>query len=303
MSINYSPSNNSDNFTASGVTSTQGIADSAGPQTAVNQSDPSAVRLAGAGLVSGASNALQDIAGRVFNFDFKAANGTPLAPEVDWRVRISMQPAAASLFYSNPNNPIMYPLVATNGLVFPYTPTVAMTHTARYGSSALTHSNYQSYFYEGSEVQSITISGEFTVQNIAEGQYLMAAIQYMRACTKMFFGGSALAGTPPPMVFLDGYGPAYLPHVPCVVTNFTHTMPSDVDYIDIPVGVSLQNVSGNQIVASNFAARTRMPTMSTLSITLQPVYSRNNIAKNFTLEKFNAGALVEGSTSNKGGFL
>lgn len=300
MSVNY-PNNNT--IEPSGVSTGSQFTGPMGPQTAVDQSNPSAMRLAGSGLVSGATNALQDIAGKVFNFDFKAANGTPLAPEVDWRVRISMQPATASIFYNNPRNPIMYPLVATSGLVFPYTPAVTVTHNARYGTTPLTHSNYQSVFYEGSEVQAITISGEFTVQNIAEGQYLMAAIQYMRACTKMFFGGSELAGTPPPMVFLDGYGPAYLPHVPCVVTNFTHTMPADVDYVEIPVGVSLQNIAGNQVATDNFAARTRLPTMSTLSITLQPIYSRNNIANNFTLEKFNAGALVESSTSTKGGFL
>ncbi len=302
MAINYT-STNTDNYLSNGSTATAGFVGPPSPQTAVNTSDPSAVRLAGSGLVSGAANALQDIAGKVFNFDFKAANGTPLAPEVDWRVRIGMQPSTSTLFYNNPNNPIMYPLVATNGLIFPYTPSVTLTHNARYGSSALTHSNYQSYFYEGSDVQAITISGDFTIQNIAEGQYLMAAIQYMRACTKMFFGGSALAGTPPPMVFLDGYGPAYLPHVPCVVTSFTHTMPADVDYVDIPVGISLQNTVGNQIIASNFGARTRLPTMSTLTVTLQPVYSRNNIASNFTLEKFNAGALIESSTATRGGFL
>lgn len=299
MSINYS-SSNTDNYLPNGSTGTSGATP---PLAAADSSNPSSIRLAASGLANGASNAWNDIAGKVFNFDFKAANGTPLGLEVDWRLRVSMQPASASLFYNNPNNPIMYPLSATSGLVFPYTPSVTLTHAARYGSSALTHANYQSHFYEGSEVQSITISGEFTVQNIAEGQYLMAAIQYMRACTKMFFGGSALAGTPPPMVFLDGYGPAYLPHVPCVVTSFSHTMPSDVDYVDIPVGVSLQNIAGNQITPNNFAARTRLPTMSTLSITLQPVYSRNNIAKNFTLEAFNAGALVRSSTDTSGGFL
>lgn len=302
MSINYA-SSNTDNYLSNGSTSTSGFVGPPAPQTAVNQSDPSAARLASSGLASGAMNALQDIAGRVFNFDFKAANGTPLALEVDWRVRISMQPATASMFYNNPNNPIMYPLVATSGLIFPYTPSVNIVHNARYGTSPLTHSNYASYFYEGSEVQAITITGDFSVQNIEEGQYLMAAIQYMRSCTKMFFGGSLLAGTPPPMVFLDGYGPAYLPHVPCVVTSFSHTMPGDVDYIDIPVGVSLQNIAGNQIVANNFAARTRLPTMSTLSVTLQPIYSRTNVAKNFTLEKFNAGALIQNSTAPTGGFL
>ena len=54
---------------------------------------------------------------------------------------------------------------------------------------------------------------------------------------------------------------------------------------------------------NQFGARTRMPTMSTISVTLQPVYSRNNIARNFTLEGFSAGALMQGSTSPVGGFI
>jgi hypothetical protein len=296
-------SQNSSNFLADGSTSTSGFAGPTGPAAAVNPTDASSVRLFSSGLSNGAETTLKDIAGRVFNFNFQAANGTPLAPEVDWRVRVSMQTPTAALFYANPNNTIMYPLVATNGLIFPYTPTVSVTHSARYGTSQLTHANYSSYFYEGSEVQAITISGDFTVQNIAEGQYLMAAIQFMRACTKMFFGGTTLAGTPPPMVFLDGYGATYLPHVPCVVTSFNHTMPAEVDYIEVPVGINVASMIGNQAAATNFGVKTRLPVNSSLSITLQPIYSRNNIARNFTLESFNAGALIQGSTSPQGGFL
>lgn len=276
---------------------------SSGAAASPSYYDASTARRATAGLAAGGLNALQDTAGRAFNFDFVGANGTPLAPEVDWRVRISMQPTTASLFYNNFANPVMAPLSATSGVVFPYTPTLSISHAARYGTSQLTHSNYSSYFYEGSEVQAITIAGEFTVQNIAEGQYLMATVQFFRACTKMFFGQSQFAGTPPPMVFLDGYGPAYLPHVPCVVTSFNHNMPGDVDYVDIPVGANLNNVAGNMFTVNQFGARTRMPTMSTISVTLQPVYSRNNIARNFTLEGFSAGALMQGSTSPIGGFI
>ena len=244
-------------------------------------------------MASGAASVFQDIAGRVFNFDWMGANGTPLNPEADWRVRISMRPATAALFYESQSNAIMYPLSQTKGVIFPYTPTMSVTHSARYGATALTHSNYASYFYEGSEVQSIQLSGEFTVQNVEDGQYLMAAIQFFRACTKMFFGNSPLAGTPPPMVFLSGFGDAYLPNVPCVITSFSHTMPADVDYVKIPVGASLDNVVGNQINTNMAGSATRLPTMSTIALTLQPIYSRRNVADNFTLEKFSAGALVD----------
>jgi len=223
--------------------------------------------------------------------------------ESDWRVRISMQNTLASIFYNNPNNLILYPLSQTKGLVFPYTPSVTISHTARYNPQQLTHSNYNSYFYEGSEVGGITITAEFTVQNVNEGQYLMAAIQFMRATTKMFYGNSDFAGTPPPMVFLNGYGPAYLPNVPCVVTSFSHTMPADVDYVDIPVATVLNSSAGSQINQSSAGVLTRLPTSSQLTISLQPVYSRTNIYDNFTLEKYAAGLLMQGAGNQLGGFV
>ena len=288
--LQSNPSANSNNVTPDGIGQSAGTAQAAqvnAPATA------SAARLSGAGLASGAVSVFQDIRGRVFNFDFMGANGLPLAPEADWRVRISMRPATAALFYTNQSNAIMYPLSQTGGVIFPYTPTMTVAHAARYGTTPLTHSNYTSYFYEGSEVQSIQLNGDFTVQNVQEGQYLMAVIQFFRSCTKMFFGNSPLAGTPPPMVFLSGFGNAYLPNVPCVVTNFSHTMPGDVDYVKTPVGASLDNVAGNQINTNMAGRATMLPTMSTISVTLQPIYSRRNVADNFTLEKFSAGALID----------
>ena len=297
-----SPAQNSTNYTADGVSqqayNPSGM-DSPAPPSPDN---PSAARLFGSGLVSGAVNALAGTAGKVFNFDFLGTNGTPLPMEQDWRVRVSMQPALASVFYNNQNNLIMYPLSQTKGLVFPYTPSITIGHAARYGTSQLTHSNYTSYFYEGSEVNSIRIQADFTVQNIDEGQYLMAGIHFMRATTKMFYGQSQLAGTPPPMVFLNGYGPAYLPNVPCVVQSFEHTMPADVDYIDIPVATMVSSSAGSAIPASS-GVLTRLPTMSSMSITLQPVYSRANIYDNFTLEKYAQGLLMQGAGNNIGGFL
>jgi hypothetical protein len=259
----------------------------------VAANDPSSARLAASLITRGAVAAAQSVAGQVFNLNFLSTTGSAIPTEADWRVRISMAPATASLFY-NQSNPIMGPLYQTNGVIFPYTPSLSISHGARWNSTQLTHSNYASYFYEGSEINSFSINGEFTVQNIQEGQYLMAAIHFFRSCTKMFFGQSALAGTPPPVVYLDGYGKAYLPKVPCVVTAFNHTMPADVDYINVPIGISLDqsNIAGQIFNLTGAAVPQRLPTTSTISVTLQPIYSRNNIQNNFTLEKFAAGALI-----------
>ena len=241
------------------------------------------------------------------NYVTQTGNRKQKAPE-DWRVKVSLAPKS-ELFYKSSNPGIMASLIQTQGAIFPYTPDVSITHTARYAESKLTHSNYAAYFYEGSEVAAITIKGDFTVQTVDEGQYLLAVITFFRSCTKMFFGtqAQALAGSPPPMVFLSGYGKFYLPNVPCVLTSFQHTMPADCDYIDVvesssqlnPSGVVPQGSMWKSQSALFSTAITRVPVMSSVSISLQPVYSRKAIHENFNLEKFASGELL----STKGGFI
>lgn len=231
----------------------------------------------------------------------------------DWRVRVSLAPNS-TYFYNDPSNNLLSPLVteasvtgnpassaigilnrmfgpngqARVGVVFPYTPTLTMQHSANYNAQKLAHNNYTQYFYENSEVSSITISGEFTVQNVNEGQYLLATIYFFRSVTKMFFGADSMAGNPPPIVYLNGYGQYYLPNVSCVVTNFTHTMPDGVDYMDIPEpGIGYNPYTQNPVLNS-----TRLPTTSTLSITLQPVISRLAQSQGFNLNDFSRGALI-----------
>jgi hypothetical protein len=173
-------------------------------------------------------------------------------------------------------------------VVFPYTPQITVAHTANYTPQKLTHSNYAQYFYDNSEVGAITLTTDFTVQNVSEGQYLLAAIYFFRSCTKMFFGAGPNAGNPPPIVYLNGYGQYYLPNVPCVVTSFSHTMPSDVDYMDIPEPSAT-------LVPQTLYPRlnsTRLPTTSNMTLTLQPVYSRLAQSQGFSLEDFARGGLI-----------
>jgi hypothetical protein len=222
-----------------------------------------------------------------------------------------------------------------------------MGHSANYSSQSLTHSNYPAQFYTGSEVNDIQISGDFTVQSPEEGQYLMAVVYFFRSATKMFFGSGENIGNPPPIVFLDGYGSHYFPHVPCVITNFSHILASDVDYINVPVTTSILEetqveaagpnsgpslyddgkgglTSDLSAVAPNFGSKkaalnpnntytqqqfkritssTRVPTSSTISITLRTVYSRKNLHDRFDLNKFAQGELLANKDKGYGGFI
>ena len=238
--------------------------------------------IADAGAIRRNSSGLGNSVGNMStNAQWQSSNGSPQnagAAGNDWRLRVSVAPNSGIL-YNDPHNSMLSPLNSHQGVIFPITPTINVTHTARYGSSPLTHSNYSAQFYEGSEVGEIQINGEFPIQNNAEGMYLLAAIYFFRAATKMFWGTDTLAGTPPPLLYLDGYGSHYFPHVPCVLKSFTHSLPPDVDYIECS--------------ASDTSATTRLPTNSQIQISLQPVYSRTKVSK-FSTTDFANGKMLGG---------
>jgi len=304
--------------------------------------DPTNARLQTSGLKPGGANSDKPVSPSVAFQSTRGPAGSAKSSENDWRVRVSLADNS-NIFYRDPSgtNAVMAPLIPTNGVIFPYTPQINISHAANYTQATPTHSNYPIQFYNNSEVQDIQISGEFTVQSVEEGRYLMAAIYFFRSATKMFFGQGSNVGNPPPIVFLDGYGSHYFPHVPCVVSNFTHTLGNDVDYIQIPIttttlqDVDVQadnlNVGSVQLTAEeqqyvpsllrsnppadfpnqqlnrtqfqNITTNTRVPTNSTISIMLRPVYSRSNLHNRFDLNKFASGLLLQDRNKGYGGFI
>lgn len=267
-------------------------------------------RLASAGLLPGARRAQPK--NNESNVTVTNINTAELKKS-NWKVSIKISDNNP-IFYQSGNSGILQALKSTNGVVFPYTPQIQVNHQAMYSPQRFTHSNYTHMAYEGSEVQNIQISGDFTAQNSREATYVLACIYFFRAATKMFFGQSEKAGNPPPLVYLNGYGEHYFPNVPCVITRFSHTMPNDVDYIEtdvidvsLPNGVNSngQNVgmmqNGRRInpetgLAYNSSAfknkATRIPTVSQISVDLQPVYSKSRLTE-FNLADFAAGRLID----------
>jgi len=152
----------------------------------------------------------------------------------DWRVRLHLGKKANYLYKDSEQmqaGSILAPLVATDGIIFPYTPQISVQYNADYSNYDLVHSNYRGYFYKGSQVQNIILTATFTANDIPEANYLLASLHFLRSCTKMFYGQDVKRGMPPPIVFLTGLGEYQFNNHPCAITQVNYNMPNDVDYI------------------------------------------------------------------------
>lgn len=179
-------------------------------------------------------NTNQGLPGEVNNTRAQATlqDTTNFEQKADWRVRLSLSPGAYYL-YKDESNELLAPLRSTDGIVFPYTPTVNITYGANYQSVAPVHSNYKIFQYENSFVDSVSITCDFTAQDTEEARYLLAVIHFLRSVTKMFYGQDfdPKPGTPPPLCYLFGLGEFQFNAHPLAITNFTYSLPNDVDYI------------------------------------------------------------------------
>jgi len=161
--------------------------------------------------------------------EMREASGVKNA-DGDWRVKLRLAPQATYL-YKDPQPGILAPLAITDGIIFPYTPTIDVQYRAEYTNYSPTHSNYMHYFYKGSSVQTVQLQAEFTAQDTVEAEYLLACIHFLKSCSKMFYGQDAQRGSPPPLVYLSGLGEYQFNEAPCAITEFNYNLPSDVNYI------------------------------------------------------------------------
>ena len=153
----------------------------------------------------------------------------------DWRVRLQLAPSANYLYKAGKDGidaGILKPLYDTDGVIFPYTPSIETSYNANYEMYDLTHSNFRGYFYKNSRVNDINIRATFTAQDTQEAAYLLAVIHFFRSVTKMFYGAKDdYRGAPPPLTYLSGLGEYQFNQHPCVVSQFNYSLPPDVDYI------------------------------------------------------------------------
>lgn len=232
------------------------------------------------GLPTGAESAV-----KVFNIGTWRANDT-----TDWRVRLSVPPLPG---FDSSN--ILSPLYeSNNSMVWPLTPQVMINHSASYTNLNPAHTNYAYPVYQNSQIEDITITGDFPVESQADGRYWIAAVHFLRSVTKMFYGsGSSFRGTPPPILRLNGYGDFVFKDLPVVVKLFTMDLPNGVDYIKVPINGPVD--ANSEITTSGNMAY--VPTLSMMSVTLGVAYSRDD-TRQFSLDKF-----VRGDYISQGKFI
>ena len=198
---------------------------------------------------------------------------------------------------------LLTPLIGSgNKVIFPYTPTVLVGHSANYNPMQPIHTNYPYYAYENSRVDQITITADMFVQNEAEAQYWIAMVHFFKTVTKMNYGKTDPdRGLPPPVCRLNGYGSYTFNNVPVLITNFQFDLKKDIDYISCKLsGATTDTFSGigPRQASQDVSGLAWAPTESLLTVGLVPQYSRTKQTQ-FNLKKF-----VKGEHSlGKDGFI
>tara|TARA_B110000503_G_scaffold143116_1_gene242661 strand:- start:32756 stop:33700 length:945 start_codon:yes stop_codon:yes gene_type:complete len=201
---------------------------------------------------------------------------TSLINTNDWRVSISVP----SVFKPSA---ILQPLFESdNKMIFPFTPSILIGHSANYSPIQPTHTNFPFQAYENSQVDAFTITGEFFNENEEDARYWIACLHFLRSVTKMFYGESSPIGNPPPIVRLNGYGNHVLNNIPVVITNFTTDLSADVDYIECVVDGQVDYV----------------PVQSSMTVQCTPNYARRSVSR-FSLNSYVGG----GHTGGPEGFV
>jgi hypothetical protein len=240
------------------------------------------------------------------------------------RVRLRPKPDAIATIYGAGG--LLAPLRETNGMVFPYQPTITYSQDVNYTTIDMVHTNQEFYAYTRTNAVKMTVSGQFTVQNQTEGVYSMACIHFLRTVTKMWFGQGARAGTPPPVLLFDAYGTYMFNQLPVIVTNFSIGLTNDVDYVAVDLANTSAPGNSNKLFDEVGSLLTRTPQINAfersqnltyyntttqrknltssagyvwlpavftidVSITVQNTPSR---LRQFDLDKFKTGALLRG---------
>lgn len=197
----------------------------------------------------------------------------------------------------DPSN-LLFPLWSTNGVLFPYTPSLSSGNTAEYDTHPFIHSNYGYNAYIRSYPKPLSLTAEFTAQTNDEALYLLAVLQFFRSVTKSYFGINPYnkAGTPPPTLLFNYLGDYQYNNTPVIVKDFSFTYPADIDYVAV-------DTTNNRLYSSNVGVSlpkgqnmgfTYVPTHLNITLEMDFQYVPIDLRNNFNLDLFRQGKLLKG---------
>lgn len=214
------------------------------------------------------------------------------------RVRLRPKPDAMQQILGS--SPLLSFIRTTNGMVWPYQPTISYQQDVDYQQVNMVHTNQEFYAYTKTNAVKLTVDGEFTVQNQTEGRYVLACLHFLRTVTKMWFGQGSNLGTPPPILYFDAFGQYMFYKLPVIVTNFSSSMPKDVDYVPVDLSKlgntyanSVPPTVANQVNFKSGSGYVWLPSLFTISVSMT-VQNTPAKLRTFNLDQFRSGELLKG---------
>ena len=233
------------------------------------------------------------------------------APRIhDHRVRLSAFPGVDQeneVYGPADSTNLLFPLRETGGLLFPYTPSISISQDTTYSAADLEHSLYDILSFQKSSSASFSLQAKFTFQTQREGEYMMAAIHFLRTVSKTYFGKSETdvfsdpasqtegeivrkvredgkAGLPPPVLVFSGYGEMMFNQIHVVVKSYSFNLEETTDMVPL----RLRN--GTVVY---------LPPVLSMSIGLGVQTNPDDLREEFSLAEFRTGELL---TRRKGWF-
>ncbi|KPL07306.1 hypothetical protein AMJ86_04790, partial [bacterium SM23_57] len=150
----------------------------------------------------------------------------------DGRAAARSSPANSQLNALNTH--ALAPIFATNGLVFPYNPTISEGISVKYDALELTHTNESYHVYRGTDNVRINIGdAKWTCDTFDNAVYALSALHFFRTYSHMDFGAGR-SGRPPSPMWFSAYGNYAFHRVPVLMEKADWSFPADVDYVGIP---------------------------------------------------------------------
>lgn len=148
-------------------------------------------------------------------------------------------------------------LQESNGIIFPYTPSISVKGSAEYETIQIPRSNFAYNYYKNTkpieyDIQKITL----TCENDEMALQMLVIMWFCMCCTKCEFGEKVstpdknYAGLPPPILYLNGYN-SLIDNVPVVISSFSYTLPEDVDYICLDIDLSNKHLTRSRSLNNN----------------------------------------------------
>lgn len=212
----------------------------------------------------------------------------------DRRARLRPKPGGADYVYGDTG--LLSILKETDGLVWPYTPTINQAQAVDYSSYEPVHANQEFLAYSRTKSPTITCTGLFTAQNPSEAHYMLASIHFLRSITKMDTGLNAtIAGTPPPVLLFSAWGQFMFNDLPVIVTSTNFDFQSDKDYVKVPLDPETVSTFGalNWSPEENTETDTWVPAELLINVTMTVQNTPSRLVNDFDLNAFKSGSLLK----------